>query len=95
VTPAAPATGPAGTAAPSLPKTTTLGSGWETVEIVSGQRLGGQFGALFDNSPTVTVGTHTAHLVSTALVNALVLDDGRIAVAAMTPDALAAAVAAA
>lgn len=73
--------------------TTAIGTGWETVEVVSGQSLGRSFQALFANSPTVTVGDEQAHLVSTALINALVFDDGRIAVAALTPAALTAAVA--
>lgn len=85
VTPAATSGGKGGT--------TAIGTGWETVEVLSGQSLGRSFQALFANSPTVTVGDQRAHLVSTALINALVFDDGRIAVAAMTPAALTAAVA--
>jgi hypothetical protein len=72
---------------------TTVGTGWESVAIISGLGVGPQFQTLFANSPTVAVGSHTARLVSTSLVNVLVLDDGRIAVAAMTPAAIAAAVA--
>ena len=71
----------------------TVGTGWESVAIVSGLDLGRQFQALFANAPSVTVGSHQAHLVTTSLVNVLVFDDGRIAIAAMTPDALKAAVA--
>jgi outer membrane lipoprotein-sorting protein len=87
-------TGVAYAATQARSKVTTIGTGWESVAIVSGLNLGGQFQALFDNSPAVTVGAHSAHLVSTSIVNVLVLDDGRIAIAAMTPDALTAAVAA-
>lgn len=88
------ARGTVGSAA-STPRSnvTTLGSAWETVAIISGLDVGRQFETLFADSPTVSVGGHTAHLVSTSLVNVLILDDGRIAVAAMTPDALTAAVA--
>ncbi len=78
---------------PAGPGVTTVGTAWETVAIISGLDVGRQFQELFANSPTVTVGNHTAHLVSTSLVNVLVLDDGRLAVGAMTPAALAATVA--
>ena len=74
-------------------KSTTLGTGWDSVEVISGQSLGGQFQALLSGSPAITVGAHSAHLVSTALVNVLVLDDGRSAVGAVTAEALEAAVA--
>lgn len=84
-------TDPAATAARS--KMTTVGTGWESVAIVSSASIGGQFQGLLDNAPVVQVGSRSAHLVSTSLINALLLDDGRIAIAAMTPDALAAAVA--
>jgi len=85
---------PLATATRARSKMTTIGTGWESVAIVSSASIGGQFQALFDNAPVVQVGSHSAHLVSTSLINALVLDDGRLAIAAMTPDALAAAVAA-
>ena len=79
----------------SHPNVTTIGTAWESVAIVSGVDLAGQLQSLFANSPAITVGSHSAHLISTSLVNVLVLDDGRVAVAALTPDALVAAVAAA
>jgi hypothetical protein len=72
-----------------------VGEAWDTVAIVSGVELGRQFQTLFSNSPAVTVGSTTGHLVSTRLVNVLVLDDGRIAIGAVTPEALEAAVASA
>jgi hypothetical protein len=86
-----PSSGPVKT--PSGTQVTTVGTAWESVAIISGLNVGRQFQTLFANSPTVAVGSHSAQLVSTSLLNALVLDDGRIAVAAMTPDAIAAAVA--
>jgi outer membrane lipoprotein-sorting protein len=89
----APVDAPSAVATPTGPQVTTVGTAWETVAIISGLDVGRQFQELFANSPTVAVGSHTAHLVSTSLVNVLVLDDGRIAVAAMTPAAMAAAVA--
>ncbi len=70
-----------------------VGEAWDSVAIVSGVNLGRQFQTLFSNSPAVTVGGTTGHLVSTRLVNVLVLDDGRIAIGAVTPEALEAAVA--
>lgn len=78
---------------PPTSNVTTVGSNWETVVIISNLDVGRQFHDLLANSPTVAVGTHSAQLVSTSLVNVLVLDDGRVAVAAMTPDAMAAAIA--
>ena len=84
-----------GTAAGAHPNVTTIGTAWESVAIVSGVGVGGQLQSLFANSPAITVGSHTAHLVTTSLVNVLVLDDGRLAIGALTPDALVAAVAAA
>jgi outer membrane lipoprotein-sorting protein len=71
---------------------TTVGSDWDSVAIVSGQSIGGQLGALLSSATTVETAAGPAKLISTSLVNALVLDDGRIAVGAVTPAALAAAV---
>jgi outer membrane lipoprotein-sorting protein len=71
---------------------TTVGSDWDSVAIVSGQSVGGQLGGLLSSATTVQTAGGPAKLISTSLVNALVLDDGRIAVGAVTPDALAAAV---
>jgi outer membrane lipoprotein-sorting protein len=71
---------------------TTVGSDWASVAIVSGQSVGGQLGGLLSSATTVQTAAGPAKLISTSLVNALVLDDGRIAVGAVTPAALAAAV---
>lgn len=71
---------------------TTVGSDWDSVAIVSGQSVGGQLGGLLSSATTVQTAAGPAKLISTSLVNALVLDDGRIAVGAVTPAALAAAV---
>jgi outer membrane lipoprotein-sorting protein len=71
---------------------TTVGSDWDSVAIVSGQSVGGQLSGLLASATTVQTAAGPAKLISTSLVNALVLDDGRIAVGAVTPDALAAAV---
>ena len=79
----------------SQSNTRIVGTAWDSVAIVSGVNGGRQLQQLFANSPAVTVGSTTGHLVSTRLVNVLVLDDGRIAVGAVTPEALVAAVASA
>ena len=71
---------------------TTVGSDWDSVAIVAGQSVGGQLGGLLSSATTVQTAGGPAKLISTSLVNALVLDDGRIAVGAVTPAALAAAV---
>jgi outer membrane lipoprotein-sorting protein len=71
---------------------TTVGSDWDSVAIVSGQSVGGQLGGLLSSATTVQTAGGPAKLISTSLVNALVLDDGRIVVGALTPAALAAAV---
>ena len=71
---------------------TTVGSDWDSVVIVSGQSVGGQLGGLLSSATTVQTAAGPAKLISTSLVNALVLDDARIAVGAVTPAALAAAV---
>jgi outer membrane lipoprotein-sorting protein len=70
----------------------TVGSDWDSIEIVSGQSVGGQLSGLLSSATTVQTAAGPAKLISTSLVNALVLDDGRIAVGAVTPAALAAAV---
>jgi outer membrane lipoprotein-sorting protein len=72
---------------------TTIGSAWETVALISGLDVGRQLQPWLAGSPAIAVGSQSAHLVSTSLVNVLVLDDGRVAVAAMTPEAMAAAIA--
>jgi hypothetical protein len=73
--------------------TTTVGQDWDTVVIVSNPgSLGGLRGFL-DSAIPVTVGGTTGRLVTSRLVNVLVLDDGRIAVGAVTPQELEHAVA--
>ena len=72
--------------------TTTVGTDWGTVAIISGMHLGGEMQSILENAPTVTGPAGSGHLITTALVNVLVLDDGRIAIGAVTPEALQAAV---
>jgi outer membrane lipoprotein-sorting protein len=84
-----------GTVAPDAKQqVTTIGEDWSTVAIVSGGSLPAQLTTLFNGAPTVKVGSQSGRVVTTNLVNAILLDDGRIAIAALTPDAMAAAIAA-
>ena len=77
------------------PNGKVVGSGWESVAVVTDLALGRQFQTLFANAPVVTVGGTTGHLLTTRLLNVLVLDDGRVLVGAVTPETLQAAAAAA
>jgi len=78
--------GPAGSDA-----TKVVGSSWTSVAVITGQQVPAALGGLLKAAPTVPVGAHTGGLITTALVNALILDDGRIVVGAVTPAALQAA----
>jgi outer membrane lipoprotein-sorting protein len=85
---------------PSLPtapsasseKITTVGQNWDTVAVISGLPLNGEVQAVLRNAKAVNGPAGSGRLISTALLNVLVLDDGRIAVGAVSPDALQAAV---
>jgi outer membrane lipoprotein-sorting protein len=74
------------------PRVKLTGSNWDAVAIISNLPLGRQFQQLFSGSPAVTVGSVSGHLLSTSLINVLILDDGRIVVGAVTPAALESAV---
>jgi outer membrane lipoprotein-sorting protein len=77
------------------PDVQTVGTAWETVAILpagSPTQVGG-LGSFLNSTPTVKLSDNTAaHVLATKLVNALFLADGRVAIGAVTPDALAAAV---
>lgn len=75
-------------------KPTMLGEDWSTVAVLGSGSLPPQVMMLFNGAPTITVGTHEGRVLTTKLLNAILLDDGRLAVGALTPSALAAAVAA-
>jgi outer membrane lipoprotein-sorting protein len=83
-----------GDPASALGNTKVLGSDWTSVAVVSGSSVPTQLDAFIGGAQRVPVGTETARLVTTRLFNVLVFDDGRIAIGAVTPDALAATVAA-
>lgn len=77
----------------SQPSVRTVGDAWDTVVIVSGVDISGMVRTLLDNAPAVTLADGSvAHLVSTRLVNALFLPDGRVAIGAVDSAALQAAV---
>ena len=85
---------PAAGAAPdtmSGSNTKVVGTSWTSVAVVSGQQVPAALNSLLRTAPTVPVGTQSGRLLTTSLVNALVLDDGRIVVGAVTPAALQAA----
>ena len=71
---------------------TTVGTGWDTVMIIKGGGITPQITGLLGRGSQITLpGGHTGHLVSTALVNGLITDDGRVAVGAVNSNALVAA----
>ncbi|MEO8697749.1 MAG: hypothetical protein ABI658_29900, partial [Acidimicrobiales bacterium] len=88
-------------AAPSTPESatdvsdrvTTVGSDWGTIAILSPGTVPAELSALLSSSPQVTAGPLIGRMLSTPLVSVLLLDDGRAAIAALTPAALTDAVA--
>jgi outer membrane lipoprotein-sorting protein len=82
------------TTPPAGPPVTTIGTGWDTVAVISGQALPRGVMGLLDGATQVTLANGvTGRLITTPLVSVLVLDDGRLAVGAVTPEALEHAVA--
>ncbi|MDQ1492072.1 MAG: hypothetical protein QOJ23_4586 [Actinomycetota bacterium] len=87
-------TADAGAPSPAAPPVTVIGTGWDSVAIISGQSLPRGVRGFLDGATPVTLGNgSTGRLITTRLVNVLVLDDGRLAVGAVTPEALEHAVA--
>jgi hypothetical protein len=78
-------------ATPTASGTKVVGTSWTSVAIVSGQQVPSALDTLLRSAPTVAVGSHTARLITTSLVNALVIDDGRIVVGAVSAATLEAA----
>ena len=81
-----------GTALAPHPHTVTVGEDWDSVVILSNVDLG-RLGDLLRNAPPVTVGSAHGRLVTSRLLNAVVMDDGRVGIGAVTPDAVEAALA--
>ena len=74
---------------------TVVGQDWGTVAIFSGVKLPAQAGEFLRAATPVQGAFGTGRLVESSLVNVLVLDDGRIAMGAVSSAALEAAVASA
>jgi outer membrane lipoprotein-sorting protein len=71
---------------------TSLGSDWDSVAVVAHVDLGQRLGEIFDGATHVTLASGvTGRVISTALVNVLVLDDQRVLIGAVTAKALEAA----
>jgi outer membrane lipoprotein-sorting protein len=70
-----------------------VGNDWERVVVVSGATLPPQANAVLRSASRVSGAFGSGRLIQTPLVSALVLDDGRVAVGAVTPARLEAAVA--
>jgi outer membrane lipoprotein-sorting protein len=69
-----------------------LGEAWDSIVILTGQRLD-RLDGLLSSATRVGTGATAGRLVTTKLVNVLLLDDGRILAGAVTPAALEAAAA--
>ncbi len=91
------ATKPSPPDASTDPKPKTFGSGWATVVVVDmaeTDQPDEQAKALLDSLPVVSGAWGTGRLVSTSLVNAVITDDGRVAVGSVVPERLYQALAA-
>jgi outer membrane lipoprotein-sorting protein len=97
----APPAAPTDPSAPTKPessadaadKVATAGSDWGTVVMLPAGTVPKELMSLMSSSPQVTAGALTGRMLSTPLLSVLLLDDGRAAVAALTPAALTDAVA--
>lgn len=84
-----------GTKAPAKPK--TFGSGWATVAVVDmpkSDKPDEQAKVLLESLPVVSGAWGRGRLLSTVLVNAVITDDGRVAVGSVVPERLYEALAA-
>ncbi len=72
---------------------TTVGTDWTSAAIISGSTIPDQVRPLLNRADPVTVGSTTGRVITTTLFTVLVLDDGRVAIGAVTPTALEALVA--
>jgi outer membrane lipoprotein-sorting protein len=71
---------------------TVVGTAWDSVVITKSVPLDGPIGAILSDAQAVTTPGGPGRLITTSLVNVIVLNDGRVAVGAVTPQALAAAI---
>jgi outer membrane lipoprotein-sorting protein len=88
----APATPTTGTATTASHDVTVIGQAWDAVVIARNLPMAGPLAGIVGNGQAVTTPGGAGRLITTNLVNVIVLDDGRVAVGAVTPEALAAAV---
>jgi hypothetical protein len=72
---------------------TVVGTAWDQVVIVKGAKADARFDALLKSATRVTGPFGSGRLVRTSLLSAILLDDGRLAAGAVTPQALEAALA--
>ena len=70
------------------PSVKVVGTNWDSVAIISGFNIGRQLNGLLTDAPSVSLPSGHARLLTTTLVSVLAFDDGRIAIAALTPSAL-------
>jgi outer membrane lipoprotein-sorting protein len=80
-------------AAKAAEKETTVGHDWTSVAIISNIQLPAQLSQYFSAGTAVHGAFGTGRLIGSPLVNVLILNDGRMAVGAVSPAALEAAVA--
>jgi len=73
--------------------TSVIGKDWDQVVVLSGIQLDRRFGELARAATRVTGPFGSGRLLRTKLVSALLLDDGRLVVGAVTPAALETAIA--
>jgi hypothetical protein len=88
----APPTAPAAVGDHLPAGTTVVGDAWDTVVITRNLPLNGPLGAIVGDAQSVNTPAGPGRLITTSLVNVIALDDGRVAVGAVTPQALAAAI---
>jgi outer membrane lipoprotein-sorting protein len=83
------------TAAAASNGATVIGQAWDAVVLVNRMPTAGPLAAVIGNGQPITTPGGPGKLITTDLVNVIVLDDGRVAAGAVTPEALAAAIPAA
>jgi outer membrane lipoprotein-sorting protein len=88
---------PAGMAEPAASgsQPTVVGQDWTTVRVFHNVQLPPEVDRLLQRGSTTVAGSAPGRLFSTSLINVLVLDNGNVAVGAVTPAALEAAAASA
>jgi outer membrane lipoprotein-sorting protein len=94
--PQKPGTTKPGAQKPSANQPTVIGTGWESVAMIRGAKLPAGNGALdqlLAKAPTVDVNGASGKILTTRMVSALIMDDGRAFVGLVSADTLKAAAA--